>query len=126
MEFIGLKGGLIMSGIAFSIVFIVIIALMFIMMASSTIAKSFAKKKKPQLQEETTTAAKPTTITTNNADSDAANDDIIAAIVGAVMASAGTNMRICSIKEAKQGLTRLPSASVWKIAARTMNHENCF
>ena len=126
MEFIGLKGGLIMSGIDFSIVFIVIIALMFIMMASSTIAKSFAKNKKPQIQKKTNTATEPATITASKADSNASDDDIIAASVGAVMASAGTNMRITSIKEAKQGLTRLPSASVWKIAARTMNHENCF
>ncbi len=126
MEFIGLKGGLLMSGIAFSIVFIVIIALMFIMMASSTIAKSFAKNKKNQLQKKTNTVTEPTTITASKTDSNASDDDIIAAIVGAVMASAGTNMRVCSIKEAKQGLTRLPSASVWKVAARTMNHENCF
>lgn len=129
MEFIGLKGGLIMSAIAFSIVFIVIIGLMFIMIATSKIAKSLTKKNDGVVSknlDSTVNLSNTTTKQANMSASDTTNDDIIAAIVGTVIASSDKNIRICSIQEAVQGHIRRPSTSIWKISARTTNFENCF
>ena len=126
MEFVSLKGGLIMSVIAFSIVFIVIVGLMLIMMFASKFARSLVAKHKARKVDNAVSPTIQEVAPVVQVTPDTDENELIAAITGAVIASSCGNVRICSIKESAHAVARPPLNSVWKISARTINHENCF
>ena len=118
-HFTGVGGGLIMSMIAFSIVFIVITGLMFIMMSMKHICKAIDGCKKapaatsPAASAPASSAAKAVALP-------AAEDDgvLLAVISAAISAMCGSAARVVSFAPVKA-----PAGSGWKFVGRIQNTE---
>lgn len=117
--FVGLPGGLLMSLIAFSIVFLVIVGLMLMMFALKSVvgminSTSEAKKAAPAAVAPAVTSA-PATVST------AAEDDgeLLAVITAAITAVCGAGARIVSFTKAPE---RTPSTP-WRMTGRLQNSE---
>ena len=119
--FVGVPGGLVMSMIAFSIVFIVIIGLMFLMMGLKHICNAIDGSKKTAAPAPAAAAkAAPQASAPAQAAAVPAGDDgeLMAVISAAIMARCGTSARIVSFAPVKA-----PVATSWKLIGRVQNSE---
>lgn len=110
--FTGFSGGLVMSMIAFSIVFIVITGLMFLMMGMKSFARmidSFGKKKSEA-------PAPAPAVKKDEPVPSSEDEELIAVITAAISASCGTNVRVLSYAP-----VRKPAHTAWKVSGRMRN-----
>ena len=120
-HFVGPFGGLVMSLIAFSIVFIIITGLMFLMMALKHFCKAIesvggsgSKEAAPAASKPTTPAAKAVAVTTED------SAELLAVISAAISAMCGSTARVVSFAPAG---TKTPAATGWKFVGRMQNVE---
>lgn len=121
--FVGVTGGLTMSMIAFSIVFIVILGLMLVMMAMEHICLAIDKAHAPKPAAAPAPAAKasaPAAQPAAPAKAAANNDELLAVISAAVMAACGSTARVVAFSPVKA-----PASSAWKNLGRIQNTEGC-
>lgn len=126
--FTGVGGGLVMSMIAFSIVFIVIVGLMLVMMGMKYICKaidSAGKKETPATNAQAKAPAAQAVVPAPapKATAAAAEDDgeLLAVISAAIMAACGSTAKVVSFAPA--GGVRIPAATSWKSVGRLQNLE---
>ena len=129
--FVGVPGGLIMSLIAFSIVFIVIVGLMLVMMGMKYLSgaiDSMGKKQPSQAPAAPAPAAPvqpqaaaPAPAPAAPAQAASADDEILAVITAAIAAACGPAARVISFSPVKA-----PAASAWKSVGRLQNNEGLF
>ena len=118
-HFTGVGGGLVMSMIAFSIVFIVIMGLMFTMMAIKHVCKSIDGCKKATASAPAAPSA-PLTPVAKAVAAPASEDDgeLMAVISAAIAAMCGSAARVVSFAPVKA-----PAGSSWKFIGRVQNAE---
>lgn len=119
-HFVGLTGGLLMSMIAFSIVFLVIVGLMLMMMALKKFAGAVeareAAKTAPAAQAPAAAAAaKPAASVVASED----DGELVAVITAAIAAICGAGARVVSFRPAPPRA----SASIWSMTGRLQNTE---
>ena len=125
--FVGISGGLLMSIIAFSIVFIVITGLILLMYGLKGLAAAIYGSGKapaesvpapvqaaPAVQTSPAVQAAPAAVA-------AAQDDgeLLAVITAAIVATCGTAAQVVSFREAPRG----PVSSAWRTTGRLQNCE---
>ena len=117
--FTGVGGGLVMSMIAFSIVFIVIMGLMFIMMGMKHVCRAIDGCKKAPANASAAPSA-PSAPAAKAVAVSAAEDDgeLMAVISAAIAAMCGSAARVVSFAPAKA-----PAGSSWKFIGRIQNAE---
>lgn len=121
--FVGVPGGLIMSCIAFSIVFIVIMGLMFVMMGMKHICNAIDNVGKAKAAAPAKSAAPaPAAPAPAAAPAAPAEDDgeLLAVISAAVAAACGATARVVAFAPVKA-----PAPTAWKSAGRFQNTEGC-
>jgi len=118
-HFTGVGGGLVMSMIAFSIVFIVIMGLMFTMMAMKHVCRAIDGCKKAPASAPAAPSA-PSTPVAKAVAAPASEDDgeLMAVISAAITAMCGSAARVVSFAPAKA-----PVGSSWKFIGRIQNAE---
>ena len=120
--FVGVPGGLIMSFIAFSIVFIVIVGLMLVMMGMKHVCAAIDNMSKPK--PATTAQPSPAPAAPAPAAPAAAvsadDDELLAVISAAIMAACGSTARVVAFSPVKA-----PASSAWKNVGRLQNTEGC-
>ena len=118
-HFTGVGGGLVMSMIAFSIVFIVIMGLMFTMMAMKHVCKAIDGCKKAPASAPAAPSA-PSTPVAKAVAAPASEDDgeLMAVISAAIAAMCGSAARVVSFAPVKA-----PAGSSWKVIGRVQNAE---
>ena len=118
-HFTGVSGGLVMSMIAFSIVFIVIMGLMFTMMAMKHVCKAIDGCKKTPASAPAAPSA-PSTPVAKAVAAPASEDDgeLMAVISAAIAAMCGSAARVVSFAPVKA-----PVGSSWKFIGRVQNAE---
>ena len=128
--FVGVPGGLIMSFIAFSIVFIVIIGLMLVMMGMKHVCGAIDGMHKPQQSAPAAPApAAPAAPVQAQAAAPAAqpappaptDDELLAVITAAIAAACGPPARVISYSPVK-----VPASSAWKNVGRLQNSEGLY
>ena len=118
-HFTGVGGGLVMSMIAFSIVFIVITGLMFIMMSMKHICNAIDGCKKAPGAAPAATSAPASTAAKAVAVSAAEDDGVLLAVISAaISAMCGSAARVVSFAPVKA-----PAGSGWKFVGRIQNTE---
>lgn len=122
-HFVGLPGGLLMSLIAFSIVFLVIMGLMLMMMALKVFAGAMDGGQKAKAAPAATSApAAPAAKSGMSAAVSVAasqdDDELIAVIAAAVSAACGRAARVVSFKPAT-----VTGASAWRMTGILQNSE---
>lgn len=117
-HFVGAKGGLIMSGIAFSIVFIIIVGLMLLMMALHMVCTAVQSKKTAENAQASGVKA-PAQAAKAVAVSDRSEDDalLLAVITAAISAMCGSAARVVSFAPS----FKKPKESNWKLMSRINN-----
>ena len=115
--FTGIGGGLVMSMIAFSIVFVVIVGLMLMMMGMKHLCGIIDGCKKT---ETTSAPAAPKSDSSSMAVAAPSSDDgeLLAVISAAIAARCGSAARIVSFAPVKA-----PAGSGWKLMSRMQNAE---
>ncbi|MBP8684021.1 MAG: OadG family protein [Synergistaceae bacterium] len=118
-HFTGVGGGLVMSLIAFSIVFIVIMGLMFIMMGMKHVCRAIDGCKKAPVSAPAAPSA-PASPAAKAVAVPAVGDDgeLLAVISAAIAAMCGSAARVVSFAPAKA-----PAGSSWKFIGRIQNAE---
>ncbi len=128
--FVGVPGGLIMSFIAFSIVFIVIIGLMLVMMGMKHVCGAIDGMHKPQQSAPAAPApaapaapvqAQAAAPVAQPAPAAAADDELLAVITAAIAAACGPTARVISYSPVK-----VPASSAWKNVGRLQNTEGLY
>ena len=128
--FVGVPGGLIMSFIAFSIVFIVIIGLMLVMMGMKHVCGAIDGMHKPQQSAPAAPApaapaapvqAQAAAPAAQPAPAAAADDELLAVITAAIAAACGPTARVISYSPVK-----VPASSAWKSVGRLQNTEGLY
>ena len=126
--FVGVPGGLIMSFIAFSIVFIVIIGLMLVMMGMKHVCGAIDGMHKPKPTAPAAPAPAPAPAkapvqaqAAAPAPAAAADDELLAVITAAIAAACGPTARVISYSPVKA-----PAASAWKSVGRLQNTEGLY
>lgn len=125
--FVGVPGGLIMSFIAFSIVFIVIIGLMLVMMGMKHVCGAIDGMHKPQQSAPAAPAPAPAAPVqaaapaAQPAPAAAADDELLAVITAAIAAACGPTARVISYSPVK-----VPASSAWKNVGRLQNTEGLY
>jgi len=123
-HFVGPAGGLVMSLIAFSIVFMIIMGLMFLMMALKHICKAIdsVSGAKEQSKPETPAASHPATPAKAVASQSKADDasELLAVISAAIAATCGGTARVVSFTPVK---IKQPVLNSWKFVGRIQNIE---
>lgn len=126
--FSGVPGGLIMSFIAFSIVFIVIIGLMLVMMGMKHVCGAIDGMHKPKPSAPAAPAPAPAPAkapvqaqAAAPAPAAAADDELLAVITAAIAAACGPTARVISYSPVKA-----PAASAWKSVGRLQNTEGLY
>ena len=128
--FVGVPGGLIMSFIAFSIVFIVIIGLMLVMMGMKHVCGAIDGMHKPQQSAPAapapaapaaTVQAQAAAPAAQPAPAAAADDELLAVITAAIAAACGPTARVISYSPVK-----VPASSAWKNVGRLQNTEGLY
>lgn len=125
--FVGVPGGLIMSFIAFSIVFIVIIGLMLVMMGMKHVCGAIDGMHKPQQSAPAAPTPAPAAPvqaaapTAQPAPAAAADDELLAVITAAIAAACGPTARVISYSPVK-----VPASSAWKNVGRLQNTEGLY
>ena len=123
--FVGVKGGLVMSLIAFSIVFIVIMGLMLMMIAIKHMAAALERPKASGAREAGSAQSTPlsppvASVPLQSASvSEEDNGELLAVISAAIAATCGSASRITAFRP----VVRTPVASSWKFAARMSSKE---
>lgn len=126
--FVGVKGGLVMSMIAFSIVFLVIFGLMFIMISTKYLAAAIEAKGKngggdggnnvgagvPQQASAPTAPVQATAVPASEDEG-----ELMAVISAAISAMCGTAARVVAFSPA----AKTPAPTNWKFVARISNTE---
>ncbi|MCD8392896.1 MAG: OadG family protein [Cloacibacillus porcorum] len=115
--FVGVTGGLTMSFIAFSIVFIVIVGLMLVMMGMKHVCAAIDNMSKPK---PATTAQPSPAPAAPAAAVSADDDDLLAVISAAIMAACGSTARVVAFSPVKA-----PVSTAWKNVGRLQNTEGC-
>ncbi|MDD4159733.1 MAG: OadG family protein [Synergistaceae bacterium] len=117
-HFTGVGGGLVMSMIAFSVVFLVIIGLMLIMMGMKHVCKAIDgfNKKAPAAPAPSVPAAPAAKAVAAPAAED--DGEIMAVISAAIAAMCGNTARVVSFAPVKA-----PAGSSWKFVGRFQNAE---
>ncbi|MDR1651476.1 MAG: OadG family protein, partial [Synergistaceae bacterium] len=130
--FIGAKGGLLMSVIAFSIVFLVIAALMLLMMAlkhfsgwvnvMSAAQEIMKKQSKPDAapEEPAPASAPPAPLASAQASFDG-EDELIAVLTAAVTAACGDGTRVLGYAPAAVRGSSPRPASAWRMTGILQN-----
>ena len=118
-HFTGVGGGLTMSMIAFSIVFMVIMGLMFIMMGMKHVCRAIDGCKKAPVSAPAAPSA-PASPAAKAVAVPAVGDDgeLLAVISAAIAAMCGSAARVVSFAPAKA-----PAGSSWKFIGRIQNAE---
>lgn len=124
--FVGIPGGLIMSLIAFSIVFIVVTGLMFIMMALKYVCQGANKQKAaetpvaPAAPAAPAQPAKAVAVPTQAPAAPSCEDEgvLLAVITAAITAMCGSAARVISYAPVKA-----PAVSGWKFMSKAQNVE---
>ena len=126
--FVGVPGGLIMSFIAFSIVFIVIIGLMLVMMGMKHVCGAIDGMHKPKPSAPAAPAPAPAPAkapvqaqAAAPAPAAAADDELLAVITAVIAAACGPTARVISYSPVKA-----PAASAWKSVGRLQNTEGLY
>lgn len=128
--FVGVPGGLIMSFIAFSIVFIVIIGLMLVMMGMKHVCGAIDGMHKPKQSAPAAPApaapaapakAQAAAPAAQPAPATAADDELLAVITAAIAAACGPAARVISYSPLK-----VPASSAWKNVGRLQNTEGLY
>lgn len=128
--FVGVPGGLIMSFIAFSIVFIVIIGLMLVMMGMKHVCGAIDGMHKPQQSAPAAPApaapaapvqAQAAAPAAQPAPAAAADDELLAVITAVIAAACGPTARVISYSPVK-----VPASSAWKNVGRLQNTEGLY
>lgn len=133
-HFVGFSGGLLMSVIAFSIVFIVALGLMIMMMLLKIVVGSFGVRTEkpahaaaPAAPTPAASAATPAVLPTSvSGDSD---EEIAAVIIAAITAMAGAGAQVVSFAPAAAAVSAAPSSaprggfSAWKMCGILSNSE---
>jgi len=123
-HFVGPAGGLVMSLIAFSIVFIIIMGLMFLMMALKHLCKAIdsvsgaQEQSKPNGPAATPPAAPAKAVATQSQAED--GFELLAVISAAIAATCGDTARVVSFAPVK---TKQPVLNSWKFVGRIQNIE---
>ena len=125
-NFAGIPGGVLMSIIAFSIVFIVIAGLILLMYGLKALAAaidSAGSSAAAPAESTQVKAAVPAVVSAQPAPAVMAaasdDDELIAVLTAAVMAVCGTVARVVSFREAP----RASASTVWKTTGRLQNCE---
>ena len=125
MQFVGISGGLFMSMIAFSIVFLVIMGLMLVMMGTKMLAQSIEGT--GQKAPATASAPAPSSVAASVATAPqtvaADNDELIAVLAAAVASICGGSARIVSFAPTTGAAGK--GNSFWKADGRDQNMEGC-
>ena len=118
-HFTGVGGGLVMSFIAFSIVFIVIMGLMLVMMGMKHVCRAIDGCKKAPVSAPAAPSA-PASPAAKAVAVPAVGDDgeLLAVISAAIAAMCGSAARVVSFAPAKA-----PAGSSWKFIGRIQNAE---
>lgn len=119
--FVGVPGGLIMSFIAFSIVFIVIIGLMLVMMGMKHVCGAIDGMHKPQQSAPAAPAPAAPAAPVQAQAAAAADDELLAVITAAIAAACGPTARVISYSPVK-----VPASSAWKNVGRLQNTEGLY
>ena len=119
-NFVGLKGGLLMSVIAFSTVFIVIAGLMLMMMALKAFATSVTSREQAAAQTPAPASTQTPTGPTRAVAAPAADDsELIAVLTAAIAAACGASARIVSFTPAAPRRQSSP----WRMTGMLQNSE---
>ena len=123
--FVGVPGGLIMSFIAFSIVFIVILGLMLLMMGLEHVCDAIDSVGKSKNNAAPAQKAAPAAPAAGPAPAQAAaaaedSGELLAVISDAIMAACGATARVTAFAPAKA-----PASTAWKNVGRLQNTEGC-
>ena len=124
-NFSGIDGGIIMSLISFSIVFLVCAGLMGLMTSLKYIVRAFAEKEKPSQSDETPSANKPPVGESNLAQVTTDEEgELVAVITAAVTAAFGSSVRVTDIRPSNASFAPPPIIlSAWKMASRIENNK---
>ena len=114
--FVGVTGGLTMSFIAFSIVFIVIVGLMLVMMGMKHVCAAIDNMSKPK----PATTAQPSPAAPAAPAAAVSADELLAVISAAIMAACGSTARVVAFSPVKA-----PVSTAWKNVGRLQNTEGC-
>jgi len=124
MSFSGLNGGIIMSLISFSIVFLVCAGLMGLMMSLKYIVRVFEKKETPCRSNEAPLVNNPAGEAFLARETPNDEGELVAVITAAVTAAFGSSVRVTDIRPSNASFAPSPAAfSVWKAAARIENNK---
>ena len=124
MRFSGLDGGIFMSLISFSIVFLVCAGLMGLMMSLKYIVRVLEKKGKPDTSNETPFVNNPAGKILPAPEMPDDEDELVAVITAAVTAAFGNSVRVTDIRPSDTSFAPPPAGfSAWKTAARIMNNK---
>lgn len=120
--FVGVSGGLTMSLIAFSIVFIVIVGLMLVMMGMKHVCSAIDSmgKPKPAATAQPSPAPAAPAPAAPAAAVSADDDELLAVISAAIMAACGSTARVVAFSPVKA-----PAPTAWKNVGRLQNTEGC-
>lgn len=133
-HFVGIPGGLIMSCIAFSIVFVIIVGLMFIMMAMEYVCGAIdnmgkAKKAAPAAKKAPAAAPAPAAPVKAAAPAPAApvaaaapaedDGELLAVITAAIVAACGESARVVAFRP----VVKVPVRTAWRNVSRIRNTE---
>ena len=116
--FVGVTGGLTMSFIAFSIVFIVIVGLMLVRRGMKHVCAAIDNMSKPK--PATTAQPSPAAPAAPAAAVSADDDERLAVISAAIMAACGSTARVVAFSPVKA-----PVSTAWKNVGRLQNTEGC-
>jgi Na+-transporting methylmalonyl-CoA/oxaloacetate decarboxylase gamma subunit len=122
-NFVGGQGGILMSVIAFSIVFLVIAGLMFMMMALKVVVKVINPEKPAAARADSANSApRPPVVTAAVRYEPPASDDgeLVAVFAAAIAEMSGHAAAVLSYAPAETAL-RHPSVSAWKMAGILSN-----
>ena len=124
-NFSGTSGGIIMSLISFSIVFLVCAGLMGLMMSLKYVVRVFEEKEKKSQSGETPSAAKPPVGEPYLAQATPDDEgELVAVITAAVTAAFGNSVRLTDIRPSAIALAPPPTfSSIWKMASRIENNK---
>ena len=125
-NFSGINGGIIMSLISFSIVFLVCAGLMGLMMSLKYVVRVFEEKERQSQSGGNPSAAKPPVGEPFLAQATPDDEgELVAVITAAVTAAFGSSARVTDIRPSSSiALAPPPTfSSVWKMASRIENNK---
>ncbi|MDR1581219.1 MAG: OadG family protein [Synergistaceae bacterium] len=120
-NFVGWQGGILMSLIAFSIVFLVIAGLMFMMMALKVIARAINSGEQAPARTGSGNAAPPSTVTAAvRYEPPASDGDLVAVFAAAIAEMSGHAAAVLSYAPVEMAI-RHHSSSAWRMTGILSN-----